>query len=117
MKNLTHDNLKKKKNHSSRFSMLMCREVQSKAQNFIYPYLLMIGKNLFTYASLMSIHALMPNLHKKCCNIDCRHQTDKAGKKYTRRYERLATMKARSTQKYPKNDHTASVMQKKNEQI
>lgn len=66
----------------------------------------------------MSIHTLMPSLHKKRYNVDCRYQTSKAGEKYTCRYECLATVKARPTQKYPKNNNNAaSVPQKKNEQM
>ena len=65
VKNLTCDNLQKKKDHISRLSRWMCKEVQSKAQNIIYPYLPVTGKNLVTHTPLMSIHALTPKLHKK----------------------------------------------------
>lgn len=69
----------KKKKKISQFKVFHVDVQRSpKAQNIIYPYLLMIVKNLVTYTSLISIHALTSSLHEKCYNIDCRHQTGKA---------------------------------------
>lgn len=84
----------------------MCTKSKVRPKTSYNFKLITTGKNLDTYTSLMNIHTLMPVLHGRCYSIDCWHQTVKAGKKYTCRYECLAIMEARPTPKYPKKSLT-----------
>lgn len=57
--------------------MLMCREVQSNAQNILNFHLLKTSKDLVAYTSLTSLQALTSNLHQISLQV-LEYQTDNA---------------------------------------